>query len=116
MKVAAAAVVACLTASAIMAAATPAQATTRSCRDTAPVVLKSRHVAYAERVRATRITCRRAREVARACVADNLHGWTISYEPLNADEGTGVGRIGLDRGQAHVSFLITGPTFGCVNP
>jgi hypothetical protein len=58
--------------------AAPATAKTRQC-GTVTVVLEPVHQSEgsAGDIRATRVSCKRARAVARACFRDALHGWDV---------------------------------------
>lgn len=59
------------------------------------------------KIRATRISCRRARQVARHCVSDNLSGWSVFSEPQTPGMRD-IGRTRLERGDAIVTFAVVG--------
>jgi hypothetical protein len=56
-------------------------------------------------IRATRVSCERARSVARACVRNTIRGWRVRFV-----EGRGQrpDRFVLERGDARVSFSPAG--------
>lgn len=58
-------------------------------------------------IRATRISCERARTVARACLRDTLHGWRVQADLENS------ARVLLVRGAARVSFVPAGGGRAC---
>jgi len=58
-------------------------------------------------IRATRISCVRARTVARACLRETLHGWRVRRT------GPGDSRVLLVRGAARVSFVPAGGGRAC---
>jgi hypothetical protein len=67
----------------------------------------------AYRIVATRVSCRRARRVAGACVRDSLRGWQVFS---TADERrAGHDRTVLERADARVSFEVVGGG-GCYRP
>lgn len=102
------AVVALLLLAAPVADAQPPGAT-RSCGDLT-VSYRAHHVhaeGQAHKILATRVSCHRARVVAKACILDRLKGWHVFRQPLTA-EMTDTGRTILQRAQAKVSFQVIG--------
>ena len=58
----------------------------------------------AVRIRATRISCTRARTVARECLFGRRHGWRYA----DVDSGTPDWRVAMVKGDARVTFALAG--------
>ncbi len=84
--------------------ADPALAVSRTCGSTT-VSLGRDAEGSAVRIVATRVSCKRARLVARQCVRGTLRGWRRFREERDDIRGD---RIVLERGSARVSFFIAG--------
>jgi hypothetical protein len=61
----------------------------------------------AARILATRTSCTRARQVARACLRGSSKGWTVMTEPRD-DRDYDYSRTIMDRAHARVSFEVVG--------
>ena len=87
----------------LLMAPTDAPAATRAC-GSVTVALGDGFEGSAARIVATRVSCRRARRVARACVRDRLRGWSVRQAPRGRPQP----RFVLRRGAARIWLSIAG--------
>ena len=93
-----------LIAAALLAlAAPPADAATRKCGNVT-VRFQPEGEGSAVRIRATRISCTRARTVARECLYGRRHGWRYA----DVGSGTPDARVAMVKGDARVTFALAG--------
>ena len=92
----------------MLLAATPAAAATatRTCGNQT-VELGHGSEGEAMAIRATRVSCTRARQVARACVHGRRSGWKVVTEPFTS-HGIDRERTKMRRGDAIITFEIVG--------
>ena len=90
----------------VVAAASPASAETHGCRSVS-VKFQPEGEGSATFLRATNVSCARARRVAAQCLRGSHTGWEVSVTP-HLRAGIESPRIVLARGRARVSFEIAG--------
>jgi hypothetical protein len=89
-----------------LVAAAPAEAATRKCRSIT-VTFRPVGEGSATFLRATNVSCARARRVAALCLHGSHAGWQISVRP-HRRAGADSPRIVLARASARVSFEVAG--------
>ena len=89
-----------------LVAGTPAKAATRNCRSVT-VTFQPVGEGSATFLRATNVSCARARRVAALCLRGLHAGWQVSVRP-HRRAGADSPRIVLARASARVSFEIAG--------
>lgn len=84
-------------------AAPPADGATRKCGNV-NVRFEPEGEGSAVRIRATRISCTRARTVARECLYGRRHGWRYA----DVSDGTSIPRVAMVKGDMRVTFALAG--------
>src|SRR4051794_10299080 len=90
----------------VAAAPTLSEAITRRCRSVT-VTFQPEGEGSAVFLRATNVSCDRARRVAKACLRGSHVGWSVSHRD-GRRAGIDVTRIVLSRQRARVSFEVAG--------
>lgn len=98
------------TAAVVAASALTAHGATRACGQVTTKVGVGEGSAH--HILATRVSCRRARSVARSCVRDRSRGWDVF---AGAERRFWGPRFILRHGEAQVSFYVAGGG-GCFRP